>query len=170
MESALSGLRSLVMLSKVFTPDIDPKGRTLTLTTHQDVRQLNQQSAATRAQIAATRADIANTRADIQARQIDEYRDKVVQWLSTTDPSSNHYQACKKHLPGTGQWITNHDEFEHWKLTKNSLLWLYGKRKSIPYKDMSCQKCLRCVFYTLQSLLNLQQLSNLLFHSRCLQF
>src|SRR5277367_4503589 len=89
------------------------------------MREFNEQSAATQIQIAATRADI-------QAHQIDEYRDKIIQWLSKTDPSYNHHQACKKHQPHTGEWLIKHVDFENWKMKKGFLLWLYGKRKSLP--------------------------------------
>ena len=89
------------------------------------MREINEQSAATQIQIAAAREDI-------QAHQIDEYRDKIIQWLSKTDPSHNHHQACKKHQPHTGEWLVKHVDFENWKMKKGILLWLYGKRKSLP--------------------------------------
>lgn len=108
-----------------FAADIDCKGRSLTLATHQGMREFNEQSAATQKQIAATRADI-------QAYRIGEYRDKIIQWLSKTDPSYNHHQACKKHQPHTGEWLIKHVDFENWKTKKGFLLWLYGKRKSLP--------------------------------------
>jgi hypothetical protein len=67
----------------------------------------------------------------VTAHQTDEYRDKVVQWLSTTDPSSNHHAACKKHQPTTGKWLLRQAQFTEWKMERNSFLWLYGKRKSL---------------------------------------
>jgi hypothetical protein len=89
---------------------------------------LRQLSEATRIDVAAARTDVATTRADIAAYRTDEYRDKIIQWLSTTDPSSNHHIACKKRQPTTGEWLIKRAEFEEWKQTQNSLLWLYGIR------------------------------------------
>jgi hypothetical protein len=89
-------------------------GRTLALAIGQGVTELRQQSAATQAAIAAHR--------------MDEYCDKIIQWLSTTDPSVNHHAACEKHQPTTGEWLIKRADFEEWKWTRNSLLWLHGIR------------------------------------------
>jgi hypothetical protein len=68
------------------------------------------------------------TKAAITAHRIDEYRSKIIQWLSTTDPSSNHHAACRKHQHRTGEWLINRVDFKEWKRTRNSLIWLYGIR------------------------------------------
>jgi len=62
-------------------------------------------------------------------------RHKIIQWLFKTDPSSNHYTACKKHEPNTGMWFFRGHEMDEWKRSPNSLLWLYGSRKCKPFTD-----------------------------------
>jgi hypothetical protein len=57
-----------------------------------------------------------------------EKRDKVLQWLKTTDPSINHEAACKKHQAGTGKWFVDGPCMASWK-KQNSMLWLYGIRQ-----------------------------------------
>lgn len=68
------------------------------------------------------------TRADVAAHRNNDKHDKIMQWLSKADPSSNHHSACKKHQPGTGEWLINRTDFEEWKKTPGLLLWLHGIR------------------------------------------
>jgi ankyrin repeat domain-containing protein 50 len=67
-----------------------------------------------------------NIQKDLAALREEAERDKIISWLSVTDPSLNHYAACKKHQPATGEWLFQHAKFEHWIRTQNSHLWLYG--------------------------------------------
>jgi hypothetical protein len=90
----------------------DARDSTLELAINQGIDELKEQSADTRNEIATLRED--------------GDRDKIIGWLSATDPSSNHHAACKKHQPATGEWLFKRSEFEHWKRTQNSQLWLYG--------------------------------------------
>ena len=97
-----------------------------------ELRQLSEATqievAATRADVAAARTDVAATRADILAHRTGEYREKIIQWLSKTDPSSNYHSARKKRQLETGEWLIKRPQFEEWKWTQNSLLWVHGKR------------------------------------------
>jgi len=76
---------------------------------------------------------ITQLRHDFATARTDEYRDKIIRWLSYTDPSSNHLAACKKHQPTTGEWFIKGANMKEWKGTRNSLLWLYGIRQSFPF-------------------------------------
>ncbi|TVY25789.1 Ankyrin repeat and KH domain-containing protein mask [Lachnellula hyalina] len=69
---------------------------------------------------------ITQLRHDLAASRVDDQRDKIIKWLSCTDPSSNHFAACKKHQPTTGEWFTKGSNIKEWMETQNSLLWLYG--------------------------------------------
>src|SRR5579859_105414 len=62
----------------------------------------------------------------INHRLRDQSRKDVLQWLSKTNPTSNHMAACSKHEPGTGEWFTSSREFTYWLLPRRSL-WLHGK-------------------------------------------
>ncbi|KAL5325365.1 hypothetical protein ACEPPN_006490 [Leptodophora sp. 'Broadleaf-Isolate-01'] len=68
--------------------------------------------------------------ADIQIEQrtlvMGEKQQKIRHWLSSPDPSSNHNAACKARQATTGEWFLKSDEFEEWKMTPRSFLWLYG--------------------------------------------
>ena len=59
----------------------------------------------------------------------DEYQQKIYQWLSAPDPSSNHNDACKKRQPTTGSWFIKGEQFDIWKAASNSMLWLHGIRE-----------------------------------------
>lgn len=107
---------------------LTPKGRTLALAIDQGVTELKQQFKATRIEVAAIRTDVAAILADNATNQINECREKIIQWLSIVDPSSNHLAACKKHQPTTGEWLIKRTDLEEWKRKRNSLLWLYGIR------------------------------------------
>ena len=104
----------------------------------QGVTGLSQKSDATHTKVIATATEVAATRADVAANRAEELRINIVQWLSSTDHSSNHYAAIRKHQPTTGGWVIRMAEFENWKQTQNSFLWLHGKRKFQFFKSLTC--------------------------------
>jgi hypothetical protein len=76
-------------------------------------------------------AELGDGLTDIQAEQrtLALEQQKVHHWLSSPDPSSNHNATCKAHLANTGEWLLKNEEFEKWKMTSRSFLWLSGIRK-----------------------------------------
>ncbi|KAI9789761.1 MAG: hypothetical protein M1816_005800 [Peltula sp. TS41687] len=56
----------------------------------------------------------------------DAYNIKVLQWLSSTDPSVNHAKARQRHERTTGEWFLASEELQTWKTQDRSLLWLHG--------------------------------------------
>jgi NACHT domain len=44
----------------------------------------------------------------------------------TTDPSSNHTDACGLHEPETGKWLLRSPDYQNWKGGSNRFLWLHG--------------------------------------------
>ena len=54
-------------------------------------------------------------------------KEKILRWLQTTDPSSNHNRACSSHKPGTGDWFTKSQSYRTWLVKPNSFFWLNGK-------------------------------------------
>ncbi|KAE9381121.1 hypothetical protein N431DRAFT_1674 [Stipitochalara longipes BDJ] len=60
--------------------------------------------------------------------QLDDERIKLLGWLSSIDTSKKYTAARATHTPRTCDWLT-HDsiDFQRWKGSKNSLLWLHGK-------------------------------------------
>lgn len=60
----------------------------------------------------------------------DDTKDKLLRWLSSTNPSTNHEAARKKHEPSTGAWLLRSQSFIEWKNSANSFLWLHGIRES----------------------------------------
>lgn len=53
-------------------------------------------------------------------------RQDILNWLVTTDPSSNHNRACELHEPHTGKWLTRSPEYAKWKNALTRLIWLHG--------------------------------------------
>jgi len=52
---------------------------------------------------------------------------KIIDWLATTDPNSNHSAARQKWEPGTGDWFLLSDQFSKWfQPSQPSSLWLHG--------------------------------------------
>lgn len=52
--------------------------------------------------------------------------EKIAEWLSPPDPSTNLNHARELHQSGTGQWLLDSDKYKLWKATPGSFLWLYG--------------------------------------------
>jgi ankyrin repeat domain-containing protein 50 len=96
---------------------IDGQDSALELAIKQDISKLKEHSAA--------------IQKDLVGLRDDQDRDKIIGWLSITDPSLNHNAACKKHQPTTGEWLIRRGEFEKWKNMLNSHLWLCGNGKAL---------------------------------------
>jgi len=56
----------------------------------------------------------------------------MFEWLGGVDPSINHYNAVKLHLPGTGGWIFADDGYKTWENERNATLWLHSTGTSYP--------------------------------------
>ncbi|PQE33508.1 hypothetical protein CJF32_00003381 [Rutstroemia sp. NJR-2017a WRK4] len=56
----------------------------------------------------------------------EEKRRALLQWLSKTDPSTNHQAARKACMRGTGEWLLRNLEYRRWKENPRSFLWLQG--------------------------------------------
>ena len=54
-------------------------------------------------------------------------RSSLLQWLSPSDPSTNHNIASDAHHDGTAQWFFKGSIFKEWK-SAGSFLWIHGKR------------------------------------------
>lgn len=52
---------------------------------------------------------------------------KILQWLSPSDPWTNHHAARDMHQAGTGKWLLDHDVYKEWLGGASRHLWLYGK-------------------------------------------
>lgn len=70
------------------------------------------------------------TSQDLEEYRKGEYKEKIIQWLFTVEPGiswTNHDDAWDKHEPDTGLWLVREsDDFEHWKSTRNRVLWIQG--------------------------------------------
>ena len=73
--------------------------------------------------------DLKRVRNDVhelrQAADQSEFR-KVLAWLVSTDPSSNHHQAYELHEAHTGQWLLRSDLWLKWSKGDNRFLWIHG--------------------------------------------
>lgn len=73
-------------------------------------------------------SDVAALRKAIETAQKDKTRTRLLDWLSSVDPSENYNNARGRHEDGTGKWlIQDNEDIELWKTEPNSLLWLHGK-------------------------------------------
>lgn len=75
----------------------------------------------------AAKVEISRVYQAILQTQNDHKRVALLEWLSTVDPSANYNTGRDKHEDSTGEWLVKSTEFEDWKLSKSSLLWLHGK-------------------------------------------
>jgi hypothetical protein len=56
-----------------------------------------------------------------------QLQEKLKDWLSPPDPSTNHNIARRAHHKGTASWFFEGSIFEKWK-SSPSFLWIHGKR------------------------------------------
>lgn len=57
---------------------------------------------------------------------------KILRWLSSIDPESNHKAAQGLRQVGTGGWLTAGKIYQDWFNAAGSFLWLYGLRMLLP--------------------------------------
>lgn len=62
----------------------------------------------------------------VNSLQIGERHNKIRQWLSAPDPSSNYNKALKNRSANTGDWFLQTTIYSNWLSEPGSLLWLYG--------------------------------------------
>jgi archaellum component FlaC len=65
-----------------------------------------------------------------------QLRESTHKWLSPPDPSTNHNIACGTHHKKTASWFFQGRMYQEWKAT-GSLLWVHGKRLSVPLSNMT---------------------------------
>lgn len=63
---------------------------------------------------------------EIQEIAHNNRRDKVDQWLSPSDPSSNYNKALSARYQDSGRWFLQSDSYSTWKTEPSSFLWLHG--------------------------------------------
>ena len=81
-------------------------------------------------------AHIAGLREAVEAARKERDLTGILDWLSQVDHSIIHNAALDKHKEGTGEWlVSGNRQFEAWKESPSSLLWLHGKGK-IPIQQV----------------------------------
>lgn len=63
---------------------------------------------------------------EVKTIQVDARFDKVMNWLSPPDPSTNFNIARELRHQRSGQWLLDSDTYSAWKAEPNSFLWLNG--------------------------------------------
>jgi hypothetical protein len=61
---------------------------------------------------------------DNKSHSQEERLDKILEWLSAPDPSTNYPKAFKQRQAATGLWLLESEEFAKWKVDAASRLWL----------------------------------------------
>ncbi|MCJ1387629.1 hypothetical protein MMC18_000472 [Xylographa bjoerkii] len=99
---------------------------------HNDLLQLQSEQTTLiengRQQSAELRVDLLQLQSGHDALLLDERRQKIHQWLSAPNPSSNHHAARKKQQATTGSWFVDDNQFAAWRDGAHSFLWLHGIR------------------------------------------
>lgn len=58
--------------------------------------------------------------------EMKEEKNKILGWLKSSDPSTNHSAARKKHEPTTGDWFLQSETFSAWTQGAVESVWLHG--------------------------------------------
>ncbi|PQK10157.1 hypothetical protein BB8028_0002g04810 [Beauveria bassiana] len=69
---------------------------------------------------------VEHVQASVQSLHTSSHLDKITNWISAPDPSTDLNKARQLHQPGTGQWLLLSEQYQLWKTARNSFLWLYG--------------------------------------------
>jgi hypothetical protein len=93
-----------------------------TLTTQADVGEIKTGIGIPRDHV----SELEDTVSVMPAFILDQETKDILKWLKTSDPSTNHTSARRKHEPTTGTWFLQSTPFKTWKSAPKSLLWLHG--------------------------------------------
>jgi hypothetical protein len=61
----------------------------------------------------------------------------IASWLQAPNASTRYNELQEEHHEGTGEWFMKSDAYLHWYETPGSILWIRGKRKSLPLGSRS---------------------------------
>ena len=76
--------------------------------------------------IATTTLAIQDTVNEVHSFSTQGRDSAIINWLATTDQSSNHSVVRQKCEPGTGEWFLSSNQFEEWFQAETKSLLLYG--------------------------------------------
>ena len=74
-------------------------------------------------------------RENLAAEQAERYK-RLCDWLSPSNPWTNHENARQRHEPETGAWLLCSDQYQAWKSGTFNHLWVYG--------NAGCGKTILC--------------------------
>jgi SpoVK/Ycf46/Vps4 family AAA+-type ATPase len=69
---------------------------------------------------------VADAHSIVKGMRTDSQSNKINDWLSPPDPSTNLNEAKKKRHEGTGSWFLESEQFKEWKSGPRRCLWLHG--------------------------------------------
>ena len=61
-----------------------------------------------------------------EATSEEQLREKILNWLTHSDPEVNYRSACQLRQPGTGHWLLESKDFMEWEAGQNPRLWLHA--------------------------------------------
>ncbi|KAI2603684.1 ankyrin repeat-containing domain protein [Hypoxylon sp. NC1633] len=71
--------------------------------------------------------EVKQTRSGVESLKEDGHTNRIRNWLSPPDPSTNLNTALKCRNSGSGQWLLrDNTAYSTWKSERNSFLWLHG--------------------------------------------
>jgi hypothetical protein len=69
---------------------------------------------------------IEETKSSIDRLHLNDHEQKVINWLSPPNPSTNYNKAIRQRHDGSGFWFLRSNSFTRWKTQTNTFLWLHG--------------------------------------------
>ncbi|RMZ86707.1 hypothetical protein DV736_g6069, partial [Chaetothyriales sp. CBS 134916] len=69
----------------------------------------------------------------LQNHAYQDLQRRLEQWLGVPDPSINYRAALEKRHPKTGSWLVKGSQFNDWKSSECSLIWLHGNDTASGY-------------------------------------
>lgn len=65
-----------------------------------------------------------------------EKRANVLEWLSDVPYQDHHKLSQGRRQEGTGQWLLQHDKFDNWRKSSQSMLWFRGNGEKTSFKSI----------------------------------
>ncbi|KKP05411.1 hypothetical protein THAR02_02516 [Trichoderma harzianum] len=81
--------------------------------------------------MAAIRTEMSISREAAERAMTKQERDELFSCLCYIDPSSIYNTSRERHEAGTNEWLIHSWEFQNWRRSDGSLLWLHGKERDI---------------------------------------
>ncbi|KAH8678369.1 ankyrin repeat protein [Xylariales sp. PMI_506] len=87
---------------------------------------INERFSEVNAKLDGIHSSASEAKIGVEVLKVDSHYQKLINWLSPPDPSTNFNKALKQRHTDSGQWFLRSSAYKAWEKDRSSFLWLNG--------------------------------------------